>query len=88
MPKRTHTITVDDKQLIELLHAIETQVDILNDSVTEDLQVTGLNIKTSVSFTAAEYKEMIEETEKRIDRLVNMQLLYSHLKDKVANLKL
>ncbi len=86
MPRKLHTITVDEGQLVELLTAVEIQVDILNDTVTEDLFVSNLNNMDSVSFTRDEYKKMVASTDKRIDRLVNVQLLYSLLKDKVAAL--
>lgn len=84
MPKRTHHIAVDDNQLIEVLSAIEVQLDILNDTVTEDLWVS--NNQGSVTFTKDEMKELKESVEQKIDRLVNTQLLYTQLKEMVAKI--
>ena len=86
MPKRQHTIQLDDKQLTELLTAVETQVDILNDTVTEDLFISRDD--GSITFTKSEFDELRQEVGEKIDRLVAVQLLYAQLKQKVELMNL
>jgi len=80
------SVNISDKTLASLLHAVEIQIDILNDTIFDSFPFRASEIRELAllddEVIESRLKEMHAEANRNFDMLEDMQKLYIELKSK------